>query len=297
VALQILAYCLGAGLLTALARSHLGADQAFAARYSFHAVWAWVASIGLWVGGAAPPRRPRRIAMTGFIVMILLVPAQVTGIAGLRGAANHLRPGYLALLVGVNDEQVLERILPDPATLLDVGDRLRAAHLAVFSSAAAGWLGRPFAERFRVQASHSSCRWVVNPIVTDPAGATLEGECAADGVDIRWLIVVGPDGTVRGLGAPVLDRTASPGRVRWRAYVSAAPPLDGYRVFAVGSDRGAAHPLRGEAIAAAGDWRHSAAPSTIRAIVPPKATSARGAQVARSRTPATGLAPHMSGRG
>jgi hypothetical protein len=265
VALQVLVYCLAAGILTAVARSHLGSEQAFSPRYSFHGAWAWVVIVGLAIRGAPRRQRLRRLVVVGTLSVVLLLPAHLAGIARLRGAAEHLRPGYLALLVGVGDTPMLQRVLPETAPLLAVAARLRSERLALFSSPAGGWLDRPLEESFPVTGTPLRGRWRATPIPTEPSGTKLEGEIDGGDVRVRRLVVVSPDGIVRGLGAALRQDDTDRSRTRWYAYVAAPPPLDGYRVYAL-DDADTVREVARNAAAAAHDWQHLTEAPTMRVV-------------------------------
>jgi hypothetical protein len=263
-ALQIVVFCIGVGMLTTLARGHLGPEQAFSPRYSFRTAWAWAIFSGLCSGTAQPTRRFVQTAIIGALMIALLGPAQATGIVNLRGAAEHLRPAYLALLTGVNDRPMLERIFSPSPVLVDLAGRLRHERLAIFSTAPAGWLDRPLEEIFTVQVPPLAARWRVLAVPTDPSGATLEVEGRIEALRARWIVVVSPDGVVRGLGSERQRDEADAMWVRWITYVAAPPPLDGYRIYAVDQEVGIAREMMQGVSVGTGDWQQRRETLTIR---------------------------------
>ncbi|MGD8327860.1 MAG: hypothetical protein PVJ49_00410 [Acidobacteriota bacterium] len=251
--LQILLFCLGVAMLTALARSHLGSDQAFSPRYSFRATWAWVVLIGIWVGDAPRKRLVPRLAIVAVVTIALLGPAQIRGIATYRGASEYLRPGYLALLAGVDDKAVTERIFPASTGLFRVAARLREERLAIFSSPPAGWLGRPLDDSFRTDPSPIAGTWEASEVPTDPYGIVVEGVCQPDDTRIEWFLIVDANGIVRGIGRPLRYRDTDSPSFRWRGYAAMRPAQNEYRVYVLDERSGAVRPLRQDAAAPGSD--------------------------------------------
>ncbi|HEY0738676.1 MAG TPA: hypothetical protein VGD69_27405 [Herpetosiphonaceae bacterium] len=128
-------YALSTGVLTSLGRAVYGNHQALAQRYATTATLFWIALLAL-LALCAQVYADRRPARVGALSMIALVTLLI-GLSTLQGP-DHFRWQYEFLaparqeLLLLNNDEMLQRIYPDPQVVREGAEVLRQHRLSVF---------------------------------------------------------------------------------------------------------------------------------------------------------------------
>lgn len=246
VFLLIAGVVVAAGLLTALGRWELGAQQAMASRYATPVLLFWVALGALaWPLVRSLPRQTWREG--GFIVLgsaylaasLLLIHNRSEWMDLARAQGERSMRAETAVLTGAPDLPALTGVYPFPGRVLQQREALAANRLSVFASAEASWIGQPLQD-IAAETPSERCIGAIDIRTVLPR---FEG--AHDGYVLvsgwawdletqdspRTLLITGTDGVVRGLARRVADRPdvtavislVTRVRTGWVGHASAAP--------------------------------------------------------------------------
>lgn len=128
-------YALSTGMLTSLGRAVYGNHQALAQRYATTTTLFWIALVTL-LALCARVYADRRVVRAGALGVIALVTLLI-GLSTLQGR-DHFRWQYEFLaparqeLLLLNNDELLQRIYPDPQVVRDGAEVLRQHRLSVF---------------------------------------------------------------------------------------------------------------------------------------------------------------------
>ncbi|MGY6628164.1 MAG: hypothetical protein ACXIVL_06575 [Oceanicaulis sp.] len=261
VLLLVAGLVVGAGLLTAMGRWELGAQQAFASRYATPVLIFWVAIAALvWSFARSLPRQSWRagamLALGGvqLLAMLLLLSNRDIWMDMAHSQRNRTVAAESAILTGALDREALAGIYPSPELVLERSQLLARERLSVFGREEAGWLNRPLAE-FVSEADAGACIGAVDVRFALETSGAAPGSFRLAGwgwnssrrESPRAYLVVDSDGIVRGYGRRAIDRpdvtAALPVvddlRTGWIANVRAEPqePLIVYALVGSGRSR------------------------------------------------------------
>jgi hypothetical protein len=145
----LMLFTLATAAITSTGRLHLGIEQATASRYQTFALLFWCCLGLTLLSRIAAERRPVHmfaavllIAMLGFAtqVRLPLIDAQWRQL--------RLKKISLALLTGVQDDELLAEAFPDPQVVLRSAEYMRQHRLSIFAEPDAALLDKPFADAF-----------------------------------------------------------------------------------------------------------------------------------------------------
>ncbi len=258
----LLLFTFGAGLMTALSRLDFGTAQSQAPRYAIIQVLFWngltllfAARFGHWI-------RLQAGALTGLCLFtsILLIPSQL-GIA--RWSRDHAEDHWTAVLAivnGVDDDQILTtRIFPQKDVYAAVVRGLAVRGWSVYARPQPWWIGRPARTLF-ADAPAERCIGFFD--AGSDLGRIRDGSYVngwawdvAAQKPPEWVVLLDGDGTVRSLARSGLVRPdvgeAHPAlagsRPGWRGYADRTDAISHYRAFAVLSDGATICPLASHA--------------------------------------------------
>ncbi len=145
----LMLFALATAAVTSTGRLHLGIEQATASRYQTFALLFWCC-LGLWLlSRIADERRPIHafaavllIAMLGFATQVRLP------LIDAEWRQLRLQKISIALLTGVQDDELLAEAFPDPEVVLRSADYMRQHRLSIFAEPDAALLGTSFADGF-----------------------------------------------------------------------------------------------------------------------------------------------------
>lgn len=261
VLLLVAGLVVGAGLLTAMGRWELGAQQAFASRYATPVLIFWVAIAALvWSFARSLPRKSWRAgAMLGLgglqvLAMLLLLSNRDIWLDMARSQHNRTVAAESAVMTGALDRGALAGIYPWPELVVQRSQLLAAERLSVFGREEAGWLNRPLAELTPTAPADTCIGSADQRLALEPSGgAPGYVRLAGWGWDSlrrespRAYLVVDSGGIVRGFGRRAVDRPDVAAavliitdlRTGWIAHARAEPqePLIVYALVGSGRSR------------------------------------------------------------
>ena len=165
--------------VTSLGRLSFGAEQAMASRYITPTAYFWAAQALFWAltlernatEWLTLRRSPTAWTLTlrrGFstwlqiglavmlgLTILRLVELQRLGELQVLGTRERILTGSSALLGGIQDEQAVRDVYPDPRVVADLTPVMRDRRLAIFADPPVATVGRPLG---RVAASAGACR-------------------------------------------------------------------------------------------------------------------------------------------
>ncbi|RST86283.1 hypothetical protein EJC49_11300 [Aquibium carbonis] len=254
----VLLFTLGAAMMTALSRLDFGVYQSQAPRYAIVQVLFWngltllfAALFGHWARLHASG-----LSALALLVSLLLLPSQVGLARWSRDHADGHWTAVLALINGVDDEQMLTTtIFPAAGTLKSVARGLAVRGWSVYARPQPWWIGRPAAGLFR-NAPADRCMGFFDAAsdLGRLANATYVQGWAWDAAARRvpeWVVLLDDDGIIRSLARSGLPREdvgavhphLAGSRPGWRGYAANADPIAAYQAHAVLSDGATLCPL------------------------------------------------------
>jgi hypothetical protein len=204
----LLCFCLGTGLVTALARVVFGTGQAFSSRYQTVALLFWCCMGLLLLASVSELRKIRDVPLlqAGVLAVMLFAAYWVeTPIVTARLQGFHLNAAGMALVTDVPDMDELQWANFRPEVVLSLAPFMRQERLSVFSQREPSLLGKPLDSMFTV-VPPSDCTGKIgtSTAITDtwPRSLRITG-WAWDYKDRRppSEIVITNNGIISGLGA------------------------------------------------------------------------------------------------
>ncbi|WP_372400624.1 hypothetical protein ABMY26_36330 (plasmid) [Azospirillum sp. HJ39] len=267
----LILFAFGSALMTAVSRLKFGIETAGSSRYAIAQMPFW---IGLWMIAMAslrkrPVPRDALVAVAGVSLTLLLVPSQLLYARETEALSRYHWQGVLAIVNGVNDDEVvLKAVHPIREELAVVPPNLAKRHWSVYADPQPWWLGQPARDLFRVEAP-DRCRGSLD-LVSDLGRLKGQSYVAGWAWDRNadrtpdWVVLVDGAGIVRGLARSGLTRpdveralsAAAGSAPGWHGYVAAPAPLAGTEAYAVLADGSSICQLTRNAPAKAGDGVH-----------------------------------------
>lgn len=210
VLLAIACFVFGTVVLTAMGRAErFGLGQAFASRYATPVLLFWFSIIVL-ASRCFRPDGDGRL-LVGMILTIpllgVVVISQPLFTRGGLHVASERREAIPALLSGVRDLSVLERIypVPDPEVILEDLPLLRAAHASIFADEWGHWLGTPIEDHVAlVDTARCQGEFDLAEIVATTSPRGWRGYGRAEDLSLRKpvekILFVGRDDKIVGFG-------------------------------------------------------------------------------------------------
>lgn len=238
-------------VLTAMGRWTMGIDQAVVSRYATPMLLLWLPLLLAEVASLLRRGRSLRPIMTaGLVVLMMALVNQPHFIRLAAHAATMRQAAMPAVLTGVADDAVIERIYPSSDVVMARRDALKTDGASIFAADWAGWLGRP-APAIGLSPTLPRCVGSIDALdeITneDHPGWRIVGHLDRDDGPAPRLVVVAADGSVAGYGLGGFDTRAvsaekvPPGgpRDRWIGAMGAGDPA-AVSIYALRADLQAA---------------------------------------------------------
>ena len=144
----LMLFTLATAAVTSAGRLHLGVEQATASRYQSFALLFWC-SLGLTILSHVAGRPREQCLATALVIAMLVFATQVRlPLIDAQWRQLRLNKISLALLTGVQDDELLPEAYPDPQVVLRSSEFMRQHRLSVFADSDSALLGKPFADAF-----------------------------------------------------------------------------------------------------------------------------------------------------
>lgn len=199
-------------LTLAFTRSPLGPESAEAPRYVLLAASAWTALLLLYLWGLPGVSIPSARLLAAGAAGVMLALAVVNpwrAISPWEDVFGDLAQAEDAIRTGVYDPAAIVRVYPEPAEIDAAIPVLQRYDLSIFrGDALAPLLGEPLRDHFGVAEGVCLGFFDATLDAQSPAGAAVSG-WAWDPVNLRRpqvVLIVGPDGIIRGLATAATDR-------------------------------------------------------------------------------------------
>jgi hypothetical protein len=133
---------IGTGFLTALGRvTVFSPDQAFAPRYATTTGLTWAALLTLAIVVSSRARVRWAGCALGLLALVALAHHEPQSLRTIRTWAQEREQAALALLAEVPDEELLSRVYPRPAEVIDKARALRSERKSIFAEPRAAYVG------------------------------------------------------------------------------------------------------------------------------------------------------------
>jgi hypothetical protein len=145
ILLAIAGFAVASTLLAALGRFRFGTGQALTSRYATPVLLFWLSLLLLGAARfiARDNRRRAPVMAAGVLIVAVVALGQPRLVETAQRLALARSAALPAVLAGVADAEVLERLSPSPDVLLERSALLKRARASAFSQKWADWLGTP----------------------------------------------------------------------------------------------------------------------------------------------------------